>query len=202
MVEIFTDGRSFATFISAIVAFCSVIYSVRVNMKHNELKINLDQANLELNDAKNRSEENHRRILFAHEVSGRLAEETYQELTDLRDSAAILFASIQVAEDTKEVSNELIYNAVLNAKKISLFYPPGTTFQEELNIQIETALSVMYGRADKNVDSVIAALRLNVWSLINLKTNELKEYNGRDDTKSRNLEPYKPKMRNLNATNN
>lgn len=191
--ELPIDGRSIAMIISALLALCGVIYGIKVTNKATELKIKLDRTTLELAKEKHVSDEAHKRILISHDLAGRSAEAVYKELKELRNEAAILFATIEAAEISGEISEERRYGAILSARKLSLFYPPETKFQEEVNNQIERTLELLYQRNIQDAHRAITALKMNIWKLISFKMEELNEHNSIDNENLKRLAPYETK---------
>lgn len=187
------DGRFLGMIISALIALCGVIYGVKVTNKATKLKIDLDRTTLELAKERHVSEEAHKRILLSHDLAGRSAEAVYRELQELRNAAAILFATIESAEISGEISEERRYEAILSARKLSLFYPPETKFQEEVNNQIERTLELLYQRNIQDARRAITALKMNIWKLISFKMRELNEHNSIDNENLKRLAPYETK---------
>lgn len=193
MQEISVDVRSLAMIISALLALSGAIYGVRITKRATELKLRLEQTTLELAKEKHTSDEAHKRILFSHDVAGRSAEAVYKELKELRDAASILFASLELLEINGKISEEQQYEAILNAKKLSLFYPPETNFQEEINLQIEMALEFLHGRNAQNARRAITALKMNIWKLTSFKIIEFKGHSYISNEEFKKLEPTKIK---------
>lgn len=193
MPELSIDGRSLAMIISSLLALCGVIYGIKVTNKAAQLKIRLELTTLELSKEKHVSDEAHKRILISHDIAGRSAEAVYKELQELRNAAAIFFASIEAAEISGEISEERRYEAILSARKLSLFYPPETKFQGEINNQIEMVLELLYQRNIQNARRALTALKMNIWKLISFKMSELNNHNSIDNENLKRLTPHEMK---------
>ena len=187
MLDILFDARV----IAAIIALTGTFYAIRSTNRLGHLKSKVDDLNLAFSKEKQSSDQAYQKLRHDFEVRLKAADSVQTELIDLRDTASVLLAALEAAADSTNFTNEIKHNGIKAAKRMSLFYPPNTSFAEELNTQLSWAVLQLQGQRSESSVRSITALNMNIWKLTSNLMQDLHKNNGLDRDKYLKMEPYR-----------
>jgi hypothetical protein len=165
--DIFDEPVAFATVILAIATFIAAWYSSKsaqksanqakeMNALENKIKENLGEANLL-----------HKQAVFAQQIAQLRADKILRNFHETRADAAKLLAALEIIDHNQGPSKSYRQSAIEAKKRLSLTYPPNTKIGEEINMQLEFATRILFGREDPMSHEALKVLRMNLWLVVN-----------------------------------